>query len=83
MGKIDKIEKYVKKGKADKLAALAAISGLEKLISDEQSLNALIGMLENGDTEIKGNQHGNGSVMCRQTHSVLLYAGVWILSSSA
>lgn len=63
MSKADKVEKFIKSGKIDKLAALAydtdkevvlaAISGLEKLVSNEQSLNALVGMLDNGDPEIR------------------------------
>lgn len=63
MSKVDKVEKYVKKGKVDKLTvlahdtdkevALAAISGLEKMISNEQSMNTLVGMLENENPEIR------------------------------
>lgn len=37
----------------DKEVALAAISGLEKMISNEHSLNALVGMLEDEEPEIR------------------------------
>ncbi|EET62713.1 hypothetical protein BRYFOR_05063 [Marvinbryantia formatexigens DSM 14469] len=63
MGKLDKIQKYVKKGKADKLAAiayekdkearLAAIEGLGELISDEKALNTLVAILEDEDADVR------------------------------
>lgn len=63
MGKLEKIQKYVKKGNADKLAVLAsgkekeirmaAIEGLGEVISNEKALNTLVGMLEDGDADIR------------------------------
>lgn len=62
MGKLDKVEKFVKKGKVDKLIALsrdsdaevrhAAINGLSQ-IGGEDSFNALIHMLDDPDTQIR------------------------------
>ena len=63
MDKLGKIEKLVKKGKADKLAAMthgtdkeiriAAISGLEKLIENEAALNCLVGLMEDADADVR------------------------------
>lgn len=63
MGKLEKIEKYAAKGKADKLAALAhdsdksvrldAVSSLGKLTSNEVSLNTLVGMMDDSDADIR------------------------------
>lgn len=63
MAKIEKIQKYVKKGNADKLAAMAsdkdkeirmaAIQGLGEVISNEKALNTLVALLEDGDADIR------------------------------
>lgn len=63
MGKIEKVEKLVEKGKTDKLAAmaqdkdkevrLAAIEGLGKIPLTEDSQNILIRMIEDPDPEIR------------------------------
>lgn len=63
MSKIEKIEKYIKAGKVDKLVSLsrnddksvrlAAIAGLGKLIEHEASLNALVSMTEDEDADIR------------------------------
>lgn len=63
MGKIDKIEKYVKSGKVkkvitlalndDKEVRLAAIAGLGKLVESEDAMNALINMMDDIDVDIR------------------------------
>nr|WP_296832751.1 HEAT repeat domain-containing protein [uncultured Marvinbryantia sp.] len=63
MGKLEKVQKYVKKGNADKLAALAndkdkeirmaAIEGLGEINSNERALNTLVGLLEDDDADIR------------------------------
>lgn len=56
MGKIEKIQRFVEKGKVDKLAAIthendkeirmAAVDGLGKLIENEMALYALAGVMD-------------------------------------
>ncbi|MCC8047271.1 MAG: HEAT repeat domain-containing protein [Clostridiales bacterium] len=76
MGKIEKINKLAEKGKTNQLAAfvkdkdknvrLAAIEGLRKVPETEESLNALIGLEDDNDVEIRkavaitlGHSHGS------------------------
>lgn len=63
MGKLEKIERFIAKGKGDKVAAithdgdktvrLAAIAGLGRLIDQEVSLNTLVSMMEDEDPDIR------------------------------
>ncbi|MDO4339990.1 MAG: HEAT repeat domain-containing protein [Eubacteriales bacterium] len=63
MSKLEKIRKYVEKGKADKLIAIthekdkeiriAAIEGLGDLIGSEKALNTLVAMLDDQDADIR------------------------------
>lgn len=76
MGKIEKIQRFVEKGKVDKLAAItqendkeirmAAVDGLGKLIENEMALYALAGMMDDPDADIRravvlALGNGNGS----------------------
>ncbi|MCD8131856.1 MAG: HEAT repeat domain-containing protein [Lachnospiraceae bacterium] len=63
MAKIDKVNKLVEKGKTDKLLALvydkdkevrlAAIKGLRSVPETEDSVNTLVAMINDTDTEIR------------------------------
>ena len=63
MGKLEKIQKYIKKGNVDKLVAaadskekeirMAAIEGLGEVSSEEKALNALVSLMENEDSDIR------------------------------
>lgn len=63
MGKIDKVNKLVEKGKTEKIVALvhdkdkevrlAAIEGLRSVPETEDSVNALVAMINDTDTEIR------------------------------
>lgn len=63
MGKLEKIEKYAKKGNADKIVKLAgdkdkeirmaAIEGLGEVISNEKALNTLVSMMKDEDADIR------------------------------